>query len=145
MLDSFECIFMHSIERIVQRKISYRYIFYKSLNTLDPANFRMQTNECDLKFRLLQFKIHYNLKYDYENELFYEECKSSLIKRENSYKNTLKKCFSTIELVLKTENEIEAISNRFWNVVKDYRYLLTMGCFIFLLSLVAALFLIAVY
>ena len=139
MLDNFECIFMHSIERIEIKNKSYT--FFKSLNTIDPANYQMQKSDCGLKFRLLQFKIHYNLKYDYENELFYEECKSSLIKRENFHKNTLKKCLNTFELVLEAENEIEAISNRFLNVVKDYRYLLTMGCFILLLSLVGALFL----
>jgi Leucine-rich repeat (LRR) protein len=141
MLDNFECIFMHTIERILQRKISHRYIFYKSLNTLDSSNFQMKKSKCDLKFRLLQFKIHYNLKYDYENELFYEECKSSLIKGENFYENTLRKCLNTFELVLKAENDIEAISNRFLNVVKDYRYLVTIGCLILLLSLVGALFL----
>jgi Leucine-rich repeat (LRR) protein len=146
MLQDYKCIFIHSIERIVQRKISNKYIFFKSLNILDSlkSNFHLENNECGLKFGLLQFRIHYNLKYDYENEIFYEECKRSLIRKENSYGNELLKCSNNIELYLeniKNEIGLNFAQKGFLIVVKDFNYLLTMGLLILLLSLVAILFL----
>jgi hypothetical protein len=107
------------------------------------SNFHLKGDECDLKFGLLQFRIHYNLKYDYENEIFYEECKRSLIIKENSYGNELVKCSNPNELYLDSKNEIElnTIGKGFLIVVKDFNYLLTMGLLILLLSLVAVLFL----
>ncbi len=51
-------------------------------------------SKCELAFHLLQFKIHFNLKTDYENELFYEKCQDFLIKNSNSFYRNYEKCFS---------------------------------------------------
>ncbi len=44
-------------------------------------------------------KIHWNLKSDYENEMFYEKCKTSLISQENNFNHSLKKCFISLRFL----------------------------------------------
>ena len=142
MVNDFKCIFMHSIQRKVVRDISNKYVFYKSLNILDnSSNLNKDDNYCDLRLQLLQFKVHLNLKLDYENEYFFEECKQTLIKKENDFKNTNKKCSVSSEFD-QNENESEITGQiiQYLKILTDYRYLLSMGCLILLLFLVALLF-----
>jgi Leucine-rich repeat (LRR) protein len=72
LIEQYKCFFMHSIERVVRRNVSNKYLFYKSINllTLKSEN----DLDCELTFQFLQFKIHLNLKTDFENERFYEKC-----------------------------------------------------------------------
>jgi hypothetical protein len=93
MVSEFKCIFMHSLERTIQRNIDNKYVYYRSINLLtQDTNSIQEKDSCDLKLNLLQFKIHLNLKNDYENELFYEKCGDFLVKLENNFNNTKKQC-----------------------------------------------------
>jgi Leucine-rich repeat (LRR) protein len=142
MVTKYKCIFMHSIKRKVERSISNKYNFYRSLNILEySSNIKENEHFCDLRLQLLQFKVHLNLKFDYENENFFEECKRTLIKKENNYKNTFEKCFVSNEFEKnETEMENSGLKLNYLTVISDYRYLLTMGCLILLLFLVSLLF-----
>ena len=120
MLNEYKCILMHSIERPIQRSISNSYKFYKSLNILDSSVLSNVRRYCDLKLEFLQFKVHFNLKFDYENEFFYEECKTSLVKVENDFLNTLKQCFPSSDLVeTRIQLETSTLSNKVLNVLSD--------------------------
>jgi hypothetical protein len=73
MVSEFKCIFMHSLERTIQRNVDNKYVYYRSINLLiQDTNLIQERDSCDLKLGLLQFKIHLNLKNDDQNELFYE-------------------------------------------------------------------------
>jgi Leucine-rich repeat (LRR) protein len=94
MIQENKCLFMHSIERELKRNVGNgKYKFFKSIN-LVSNDFNLTDNEyCELTFNFLQFKIHWNLKFDYENEIFYEKCKKSLIDQKNNFNFVFKKCF----------------------------------------------------
>ena len=90
--------------------------------------------KCDLIFHLFQFKIHFNLKSDYDNDLFYDLCQKILIKRENSFKHNKRKCFSEYEFNNKEEeSEIDA-EQRIFKVFSNYFYLISMGLVLCLLG-----------
>jgi Leucine-rich repeat (LRR) protein len=94
----YTCLFAHSFERSVQRVIENKFSFFKSINLITDEISLSKRNlslafECELKLHLLQFKIHFNLKTDEENEFFYEKCHDLLILKKNSYKSNLQKCF----------------------------------------------------
>ena len=86
---------MNEMERDVQRNVSNKYIFYKSINlitndfNLNDESFNMK---CDLMFHLFQFKIHYNLKTDSENDLFFDLCQRVLIEKENNFNHNKRRC-----------------------------------------------------
>ena len=70
---------------------------YLNLITSWPTsivNHNTKKNWCEIIFHLLQFKIHLNLKSDYEYERFYEKCKYQLIKESNNFNSSLKSCFN---------------------------------------------------
>jgi Leucine-rich repeat (LRR) protein len=98
LVSEFKCIFMHSLERTIQRNVDNKYVYYRSINLLTQyTNSIQEKDTCDLKLTLLQFKIHLNLKNDYENELFYEKCEDFLVKLENNFNHTKKQCFREFE------------------------------------------------
>jgi len=142
-INEYQCIFMHSIERKIQRNVlGNKYKFYKSINLLTFANedqVRIDVNEseCQLIFRFLQFKIHFNLKSDYENEIFYDKCKNVLIRKENSFYNSQNICLKTTKSI---SNEIETKSekdtNKIFLVLSDGVYLMTMIVLLVYLGLV---------
>ena len=83
----------------VERNIEKKYSFYRSLNLISPQ-FTFDINQtflCDFVFKLLQFKIHFNLKSDNDNELFYEKCKIFLIKKSNYFSKSKKECLNEIQ------------------------------------------------
>jgi Leucine-rich repeat (LRR) protein len=129
LIEQYKCFFMHSIERVVRRNASNKYIFYKSINllTLNSEN----DLDCELTFQFLQFKIHLNLKSDFENERFYEKCKDHLVKDSNNFLNSLKSCFNYIFVRGKEDYKLTE-SNLFQILMTDYVFLLTV---IVLLSL----------
>ena len=93
-----KCIFMNGIERKIQRKISNKYVFLKSINVLSPEIlYGINGYQCDLAFHFLQFEIHLSLKTDYDYEVFHENCKDVLIKGNNLILSNKKKCAFTDE------------------------------------------------
>jgi Leucine-rich repeat (LRR) protein len=84
----------------------------RSLESLSNFKFNASLDfKCDLVFHLFQFKIHYNLKTDFDNDLFYDSCKNNLIKRENKYNHNKRKCFANFEFRNKEEelNKIDSL------------------------------------
>jgi Leucine-rich repeat (LRR) protein len=137
----YKCIFMHSIERKIQRKVSDKYLFYKSINLLtfagDQVRIDNNESECQLRFRFLQFKIHFNLKSDYENEIFYEKCQNALIKKENKFYNSKNICLKTsnsISYEIETQSDKE--TSKIFLVLSNGVYLLTMIALLIYLGLV---------
>jgi Leucine-rich repeat (LRR) protein len=92
MIQENKCLLMHSIEREVKRNVGNgKYKFFKSINLISNDFHDLTLNEyCELTFEFLQFKIHWNLKSDYENEMFYEKCKTGLIEKRNNFNHSLK-------------------------------------------------------
>ena len=58
-------------------------------------------SECKLIFRFLQVKIHFNLKSDYENEIFYEKCENVLVKKEKRFHNSKNICLKTNSILFR--------------------------------------------
>ena len=92
----------------------YKFNFYKSLNIL---TFESDVRKCELTFRFLQFRIHFNLKFDFQNERFYEECQKILITKSNSYQTNYRKCFLN-QAHDKEVDETDVIEDERGNFVK---------------------------
>jgi Leucine-rich repeat (LRR) protein len=131
-----KCLFMHNLQRDVQRIVGSKYIFFKSINLLS-MNFSIIDDlrlKCDLVFHLFQFKIHYNLKTDFDNDLFYDLCHKVLIDRENNFNHNKRKCFSNFEFTDKQdEKEIELL-HPILKVFSNFYYMLSMTLILSLLS-----------
>ena len=122
-------------ERNSTRRIKNKYTFYKSINIITNNQFEL---DCDLIFQLFQFRIHLNLKTDYENELFYEKCKMSIIKSTNTFVRNQMECFD--EIISSNENSQDSIQdfkNHSSNILTDYVFYIVM---IMLLSLLGPIF-----
>jgi Leucine-rich repeat (LRR) protein len=140
LIVKYKCIFMHEMERDVQRNVSNMYIFYKSINLIsENVSFngddeKSLKSKCDLVFHLFQFKLHFNLKTDYENDLFFDSCEKVLIERENSFNHNGRKCSQTF--VFKDKDDIESVAfvPHFLLVLSNFYFLLTMAAFISLLG-----------
>jgi len=117
---------MHSIEREVKRNVGDgKYKFFKSINLI--SNDLTQNEYCELTFEFLQFKIHWNLKSDYENEMFYEKCKTVLIAQRNNFNHSLKKCFHNFQFIgYEKEPNIEKSKKSILLVLENGIYLCTM-------------------
>ena len=86
-----------------------------------------QNEYCELTFEFLQFKIHWNLKSDYENEIFYEKCKTGLTVQENNFNHSLKICFDNFQFIgYEKESDKETKDKSIANILSDGIYLLTM-------------------
>jgi Leucine-rich repeat (LRR) protein len=99
----YQCLLVKIQDKKVQRSISNKYVFYKSINLLTtPNNTTNISLKCDLVFRFFQFNVHLNLKTDEMFDFFYSSCQASLTQRETNYKHTqkhLRTCdFGDIEL-----------------------------------------------
>ena len=86
-----KCLFMHSLKRMVKRNIENKFKFYKAINLISPKQTE-SSDMCELVFEFFQFNIFFNLKYDAENEAFYEKCQHVLIGKENNFNVNFKKC-----------------------------------------------------
>jgi len=145
LIVKYKCLFMHEMQRDVQRNVSSRYIFYKSINfvvsgfSFDSFN-NLQT-QCSLVLYLFQFKIHLNLKTDYENDLFYDSCQKVLIKRENNFNHTYKKCFEAFVFKDKREAERSEFMNLILMMFSNFHFLLTMALILCLIGPVFCLIL----
>jgi len=120
---------MHSIEREVKRNVGDgKYKFFKSINLISNDLSDLAVNEyCELTFEFLQFKIHWNLKSDYENEMFYEKCKTGLIAQRNNFNHSLRKCFHNFQFKgYEKESVKETKDKSIADVLSDGIYLLTM-------------------
>ena len=126
----YQCLLMQVQEKKVQRLISNKYIFYKSINllTLDFSFEQNPIRQCDLVFRFFQFNVHLNLKTDYSNDLFYDFCGKILIKKENGFNQNLKKCSSNSMFV--DEGDIKSgdfYIHPFLKVISNVYYLICMS------------------
>jgi Leucine-rich repeat (LRR) protein len=133
LISKYKCLFMHNLERDIQRTISNKYVFYKSINLLTlnfTINDSLKDLKCDLMFHFFQFKIHFNLKSDYDNDFFYDSCQKILIKRNNNYNHTKRNCLANFEINDKEEqSEIDSLSysDRIIKVFSNIYYLLSMA------------------
>ena len=100
--------------------------------------------DCELTFQFLQFKIHLNLKSDYEYERFYEKCKDFLIKVSNNFNSSLKSCFNDVLLREKDKNDFYE-TNLITSFMTDYFFLLTILAFLSLMGPVTVLICIHFY
>ena len=136
MIQENKCIFMHSIERMVKRNVNNgKYKFYKSINLISNEIIIFDEEFCELTLEFLQFKIHWNLKKDIENEFFYEKCKKNLIQTKNNFNHSLRKCFNNFQII--------DIGNSDENEVKQKELIikiLSNGVFILTLILLLLLF-----
>jgi Leucine-rich repeat (LRR) protein len=144
LIVKYKCLFMHELDRDVQRNVSNKYIFYKSINFITQSNnsFNSSPNvKCDLVFHLFQFKLHLNLKSDYENDLFFEACQKSLIRRENSFNHNYRKCFQAFVMNEDGGDEVEEAENvhSFRMIFSDCYFWLTIGLLLFLLAPITCL------
>jgi hypothetical protein len=136
LISKYKCLFMHNSQRDIQRNVSNKYIFYKSINllTLNFSFNELFDFKCDLMFHLFQFKIHFNLKSDYDNDLFYDLCQKILIKRENSFNHNKRKCFPKYEFNDKEEESEKDSHHRISKVFSDFFYLFSMALVLSLLG-----------
>jgi hypothetical protein len=146
-IKEFKCIFMHYMERKIQRQISNKYLFFKSINLLTLKNVDVDENECQMKFQFLQFKIHFNLKTDFQNEWFYEKCQRVLTKNENRFKNSENNCLLRNHFISSQidEDQNEKETLKAFLVFSNGVYLFTMFLLIVLLGLVYLLLIIHLY
>jgi len=136
---------MHNLQRDIKRSVSNKYIFYKSINLIS-FNFSFNdslNSKCDLVFHLYQFKIHFNLKTDYDNDIFFDSCQKSLIKRENSFNHNKRKCFANFEFIDKEEESEKDSISSILKVLSNSYYLVSMSLVMSLL--IPAFFMICRY
>jgi hypothetical protein len=128
MIQENKCLFMHSIERKVKRDVGDgKYKFFKSINLISNDFHDLPLNEfCELTFEFLQFNIHWNLKSDFENEMFYEKCKTDLISLRNNFNHSLKKCFNDFQFLEHEKNNYKEKEKSIFDVFSDGVYLVTM-------------------
>jgi len=130
LISKYKCLFMNNLQRDIQRNVSNKYIFYKSVNLIYLGfkfNDSLKNLKCYLMFHLFQFKIHFNLKSDYDNHLFYDSCEKILIKSENIFNHNKKNCLANLVFDPK-EEDIEMFSpiNRILEVFSNFYFLLSL-------------------
>jgi hypothetical protein len=127
MIEENKCIFMHSIERAIKRSVANgTYKFFKSINLISNDSHFYDQKLCELTLEFLQFKIHLNLKTDYENEIFYEKCKAVLIDQKNNFNHSYQKCFSHFRFMDSVNSTEFEIRNSIVRVFSNGIYLMTM-------------------
>jgi hypothetical protein len=145
LISKYKCFFMHNLERDIQRNVSGKYIFYKSINliSLDFTFNESLNTKCDLMFHLYQFKVHFNLKTDYDNDLYYDSCQKSLIKRKNNFNHNKRKCFASFQFIDKEEESEKDSISSILKVLSNSYYLVSMSLVMSLL--IPAFFMICRY
>jgi Leucine-rich repeat (LRR) protein len=135
LISNYKCLFMHNLERDIQRTISNKYIFYKSINliTLNFSFNESLNTKCDLMFHLYQFKVHFNLKTDYDNDLFYDLCQKILIKRNNNFNHNKRNCITNFEFSDKEEESEKDSLHPILKVISNSYYLVSMSLVLSLL------------
>jgi Leucine-rich repeat (LRR) protein len=134
-----ECILVQIQDKKVQRAISNKYVFFKSINLL-TVNFSFNDNfsqKCDMVFRFFQFNVHLNLKTDENFDNFYSSCQSLIITKEFNFNHTYnhfftKKCdsresFVYLELEQSNAENLVKLTSNFRKVFSNSYYLLTMS------------------
>ena len=121
-----KCVFMRSIERKVQRNIFNRFVFFRSLNLITfESNFE---DECHLAFNLLQFKIHFNLRSDYQNELFYAKCQDRIVSDANTFDCVRSVCSHQFDIASKEGHYEERTQRRaLASIFSDGVFFVTMA------------------
>jgi hypothetical protein len=143
ILEIYACMLMRSMleQREVKRRVSggIEYNFYKSLNvlTFDESDVR----KCELTFELLQFRIHLNLKFDFQNEMFYEECLKIFVKKSNSYQANYRKCFlnQTLDKEVDENDWVEDEGGNFVKILSNFYFYLIVALLLCVLSPIFAI------
>jgi Leucine-rich repeat (LRR) protein len=142
LIFEYQCLFMRIQDKVVQREIANKYLFYKSINLL-TVDFSLNESlklKCNLVFRFFQLNVHLNLKSEESFELFLRTCQNLLINKINNFIKTKKQLdtcsFKQIELIPDlNENEINGdTKNSFQMVFSNIYYLLTMFLLIILIG-----------
>ena len=129
----YKCLFIYvANERNFTRNIRNKFKFYKSLNLITQQN--QDEFDCDLIFHLFQFRIHFNLRTDYEYEQFYEKCKYSLIRKRNSFNSNQMKCLDESKITNEIINSEKEENNRLINILTDFAFYLIMALILSLLG-----------
>jgi hypothetical protein len=134
----YVCFFINSIARVIQRNVSNKYIFYKSLNFITPMSTSLvnptnKKNWCEIVFHFLQFKIHLNILTDEEFELYFKNCQEYLTGKINGYNHFQKKCLNEFDLV---ENENEQLNETNKSqIYSDFLFLIIIMFLILVVSL----------
>ncbi len=134
LIVKYKCVFMHELEREMQRNIADKYIFFKSLNLIsEKVSFNDEASvksKCDLVFHLFQFRLHLNLKTDFEYELFFDSCKNVLINRENNFNHNKRKCVQTF--LFKDKEKVENVEfvQPILLIFSNWYFLLTIALFL---------------
>jgi Leucine-rich repeat (LRR) protein len=134
-----KCLLMKfSIERNFTKNVQNKFKVYKSLNLIIED---LNESNCDLKFHFLQFRVHFNLKSDQENELFYSNCKNDLISTDNSFFSNFIKCFNQNDSNLKQSYNFDELNPYFtgMGIFSDYLFYLTLFAILSLLGPVSCL------
>ena len=83
----------------------------------------------DLVFHLFQFRLHLNLKTDFEYELFFDSCKNVLINRENTFNHNKRRCVQTFLFKDKEKVENAEFVQPFLLIFSNWYFLLTIALF----------------
>ena len=85
LIFEYQCLFMRIQDKVVQREIANKYLFYKSINllTVDFSFNESLKLKCNLVFRFFQLNVHLNLKSEESFELFLRTCQNLLINNTN--------------------------------------------------------------
>ncbi len=145
LIYKYKCLFMHNLERDIQRNVANKYVFYKSINliTLDFSFHENLNSKCDLMLHLFQFKIHFNLKTDNDIELFYDSCQKVLIKRENNFNHSKRICIANFDFRDKEDGDQIHSLHPILKVLSNFYYMLSIALILSLL--VPAIFMVFRY
>ena len=136
-VEAYKCVVMLSMNRTVKRVVARTYKFYKSINLISESG--LEDFYCELTLGFLQFNVHYNLKTDYANVLFYSLCQEFLAVRRNSYANTMEKCFLSPTYLGRSGAETQENASKVLSILSDFIYLGIMSLIICLLLPVVVL------
>jgi hypothetical protein len=137
-----QCNLVRIQDKKVQRSISNKYVFYKSINllTIDFSFHENLQQKCDMAFRFFQYNVHLNLKTDEMFNIFYESCKNNLDHKGNNYNNTqgrIKKCVfnqSNFQTNLFYDEILINITSTFRKIFSNFYFIFTMSLLIIFLS-----------
>ena len=97
-------------------------MFFKSINLVTSE----YMSSCELSFRMLQFKIHLNLKSDEDFYRFYEKCKLNLDFKANTFKHNYQTCLPNFKFEQNLDIQTKNISSMHESLITDALYWIIM-------------------
>jgi Leucine-rich repeat (LRR) protein len=145
-----QCILVQIQDKKVQRAISDKYVFYKSINLLTVI-FSFNDNlqqKCDMVFRFFQFNVHLNLKTDEMFDIFYGSCINIFTWKRNNFKYTQKHICKTSNSDFYLMGESNNIEENIHKIKKNeilYDSLFWLSISLLLILFVPTLYVILIY